>query len=81
MNQPLTAEELTMLDNVRTAAEHRAACDKVKDARDGHYPDDWYEKMIQSGKTDEIARRYSAPGGITTKAFSTLEELFASLRS
>lgn len=79
-NFPLTEQELADADKIRTAADHRAYCDKLKAARDGNYPCDWGEKMLNTGKNDEIASRYDVSGFKVTQ-FRTIEELFASIRA
>lgn len=75
----LTEEELAMLDAVTSYAEHRAACDKIKAARGDVYPPDWGEKMIVSGKNDEIAARYGK-SGMTVRGFNSIDELIAHLK-
>lgn len=62
MIENLTDEEMQMFEKVQTRAEWRAACTKVKDARDGRYPDDWWPRMKLTGKMDEIIKRF---GGST----------------
>lgn len=79
-NEPLTAEEMAMLDAVSTAEEHRVACDKIKDARGGDYPPDWYEKMLASGKNDRIIRRYGGTPEFTIRSFKTVEDLLQTFR-
>ena len=74
MSTPLTPEELAEVDEIRTHAQHRAFCDKVKEARGGVYPSDWYEKMLATGKNDEVARRYGA-GGFRIKSYKNTKDL------
>lgn len=62
MASNLTDEEMQMFEEVQTQAEWRAACTKVKDVRDGLYPDDWWPRMRLTGKMDEIISRF---GGST----------------
>lgn len=79
MTTPLTPEELAEVDTIRTYAQHRAFCDKLKAARGGRYPCDWHEKMLASGRNDEIVRRYGSPG-FKIKTFDSVEELLRDLR-
>ena len=58
MSTPLTPEELAEVDGIRTHAQHRAFCDKVKEARGGVYPSDWYEKMLATGKNGFRIKSY-----------------------
>lgn len=78
MSTPLTPEELAEVDGIKTHAQHRAFCDKVQAARGGRYPSDWYEKMLASGKNDEVARRYGA-GGFQIKTYQSAEDLLRDL--
>lgn len=73
MSTPLTPEELAEVDEIRTHAQHRAFCDKVKEARGGVYPSDWYEKMLATGKNDEVAQRYGA-SGFRIKSYENVED-------
>jgi hypothetical protein len=45
----LTALELNELDACKTEKEWNATCDKIKAARGGQYPPDWFMKIIASG--------------------------------
>ena len=45
----LTDEEVKRLEQAANEAEWDAACDAVKDARDGQYPPDWWERVQLSG--------------------------------
>jgi len=80
MAAPLTPEELAEVDTITTIDQHRAFCDKIKDVRGGQYPCDWYEKMLKTGKNDEVVRRCGADPGFKIKSFDTIEELFRELR-
>jgi hypothetical protein len=46
----------------------------LKQVRGGAYPSDWYEKMLATGKNDEIARRYGA-GGFQVKSYKNAKDL------
>lgn len=45
----LTDAEMTRLKDTKTAQEWDAACDAVKNARGGAYPEDWFAKILMSG--------------------------------
>lgn len=46
---PLTNEEFEALKNSKNQTEWADLCDKIKHARSGGYPSDWYVKIIMSG--------------------------------
>lgn len=78
MSTPLTPEELAEVDEIKTYAQHRAFCDRIKKARGGVYPSDWYEKMLATGKNDEVTRRYGT-GGFQIKTYKNIEDLLRDL--
>ena len=45
----LTGEERETLLGSNNEAEWNATCDKIKAARDGQYPPDWYVEVIATG--------------------------------
>ena len=54
----ITKEELERLEACQTADEWADACDAVKDARAGNYPEDWWPKVKLSGMMDRILERW-----------------------
>ena len=44
----LTDEELEKLANCKNRQEWKDICQKIKQTHDGHYPSDWYSKVIAS---------------------------------
>lgn len=48
-NPNLTEDEMNILRSTKSEDEWNNACDQVKKARGGRYPDDWYVKVILSG--------------------------------
>ena len=63
MNNPellehLTDEEFSELTSVQSEAEWNAACDRVKKARDGAYPRDWWPRMMLSGVMHQVLSRF-----------------------
>lgn len=49
MPKYLTVGELRDLENTQSAAEWNILCDKIKSARGGSYPTNWYQEVILSG--------------------------------
>lgn len=45
----LTEEELTSLREARSEQQWNSACDRIKGARQGQYPDDWFARVLMSG--------------------------------
>jgi len=45
----ITDEEIKALENTKSEDEWNAECDKIKRARDGQYPPDWWAGVSQSG--------------------------------
>jgi hypothetical protein len=54
----LTEEEIATLEACKTEDEWNAACDAVKRARGGSYPDDWWSKMMLTGRAAMIAASF-----------------------
>lgn len=54
----ITEQELQMLEDCQSKQEWSEACIAVKDARDGQYPDDWWDKVKESGMMDRIMARW-----------------------
>lgn len=54
MSTPLTNEDIAMLEAVKSADEWNAACSKLKAARGGVYPSDWWPKVKLSGMMERI---------------------------
>ena len=63
----ITEEELNSLRTAKNEAEWNAACDAVKKARAGRYPYDWYEKVLASGLTAEVAAAWGEPDAFELK--------------
>lgn len=54
----ITDDELAALEAVRSAKEWDAACDRIKAAREGVYPPDWWERVNLSGMMHRILSRW-----------------------
>jgi hypothetical protein len=58
----LTQAELARLEASTNEEDWNAACDAVKRARKGIYPDDWFAKVIATGLLDRIAAKWGGGG-------------------
>lgn len=54
----LSKEEFDRLNNSQTADEWNTICDEVKKKRGGHYPPDWYQKIIASGLAGKATLKF-----------------------
>jgi hypothetical protein len=54
----ITESELELLKATKSENEWNDACDKIKDARDGQYPPDWYVKVLASGLMHQICSKF-----------------------
>ena len=71
MYNNITDKELRMLEECQTKKAWGKACDNIKGARGGQYPDDWWEKVKQSGLMDRIMSRWGASSELTVKSFTS----------
>lgn len=46
---PITDAELATLEEAKNDTEWNNACQVIKTARDGAFPSDWYQKVMQAG--------------------------------
>jgi len=65
MAKNLSDEEMDRLDACETAEDWGLACDAIKEARGGMYPDDWWDRVKLSGMMDEIMGRWGANSELT----------------
>lgn len=54
----LTDQEMELLESVTTEQGWNDACDAVKRARGGIYPQDWYHRVIATGMIARVAARF-----------------------
>jgi hypothetical protein len=54
----LTEAEMIELKNTTNESEWNAVCDKIKAARKGSYPPDWFNKVLLTGVISEIAAKW-----------------------
>jgi hypothetical protein len=60
----LTQEELSTLKTCQSEQDWGDACDAIKEARGGMYPDDWWDKVKLSGMMDKILARWGADSSL-----------------
>ena len=65
----ITQEELELLDSCQSAKDWGQACDKIKKARGGEYPPDWWDKVKLSGMMDKILARWGRDSSLTLAPF------------
>ena len=66
----ITEQELESLEACQSKQDWSDACDAVKEAGDGQYPDDWWDKVKLSGMMDWILGRWGADSNIRSTSFS-----------
>jgi hypothetical protein len=54
----ITESELIQLKSARSSRMWNVACDKIKEARGGAYPPDWYAKVLSSGLMRDVSRSW-----------------------
>ena len=62
----LTEDEMIKLRNAKSESEWNAVCDEIKTARNGTYPPDWFDKMIETGLLSAISRQSRRRGNEAT---------------
>lgn len=60
----ITDEEIKLLEASKSESDWNSACDKIKEARNGHYPPDWWPKIKMSGMMDRILNSFGADSDI-----------------
>ena len=65
----ITKEEMELLEGCQSAQEWGRACDRIKKARDGEYPPDWWGKVKLSGMMDRILARWGRDSSLTLAPF------------
>lgn len=53
-DEKITDAELSDLENCASTEEWNKACDRIKDARDGNYPLDWWDRVIRSNLAGQV---------------------------
>ena len=75
----ITKEELSILEACQSAQDWADACDAVKEARDGQYPDDWWDKVKLSGMMDRILARWGESSELRALSFKTKKDVIGNL--
>jgi len=75
----ITEEELQRLEDCQSAQDWADACDAVKEARDGQYPDDWWDKVKLSGMMDRILGRWGENSELRAVSFKTKKDVIKRL--
>ena len=71
MYNNITDKEIRLLEGCQSAKDWSRACDTIKSARGGEYPDDWWEKVKMSGMMDRIMSKWGASSELKVKGFNT----------
>lgn len=70
MNIPnITEDELEELERCSSGEEWNAACDTIKRRRGGHYPRDWWPRVLQSGLAARVMRTFGGDPSIKIQSF------------
>lgn len=70
----LTTEQIQSLEDCQSEADWSKACEAIKESSgDGiSYPDDWFEKVLESGLMDRITSRWGGSSDLTVTTFEKL---------
>ncbi len=60
----ITDEELQLLETSKSEDDWNSACDRIKEARNGNYPPDWWTRVKMSGMMDRILNKFGADSEI-----------------
>jgi len=63
----ITTLELASLEECQSPAAWRAAADKIKVARGGEYPPDWWSRVKESGLMDRVVARWDGDSNLKTQ--------------
>lgn len=67
--EPITDEEISLLKACGSEEEWNSTCDKIKKARGGKYPNDWWPKIVQSGMMKSIVSKFGGSTEITIRSY------------
>ena len=76
----ITKEELAMLEACQSANDWSEATKKIKEAREGSYPEDWWEKVKTSGMMDRILSRWGESGELKLTSHDSLSNMLLHLK-
>ena len=68
----MTEEQIQSLEACQNAEQCRQACDDIKASTPSKvgFPDDWFEKVVQSGLMDRITSRWGGSSDLTVTTFA-----------
>lgn len=58
----LTQDEIVALKNTKSVEEWNKICDQIKAKRNGQYPPDWFNTIVQGGIMKEQTKAWDDPG-------------------
>ena len=78
----MTEEQMQSLESCQSASEWRKACDEIKASTPSKvcYPDDWFEKVVESGLMDRITSRWGGSSDLSATTFDSLAKVKGFLR-
>ena len=73
----ITKSQLESLESCTTPSQWGEACDAIKAASESKVclPDDWWEKVVESGLMDRVTSRWGGSSSLTVATFSNLREV------
>ena len=79
----MNEEQIKSLESCRTAIEWRKACDEIKASTESKvcYPDDWFEKVVESGLMDRVTSRWGGSSSLTVTRCESLADAINELTS
>lgn len=65
----LTFNEIEAFKNTTSEKEWDALCDRVKQARNGQYPNNWYSEIVASGLMENASSKWGGTDEIDISSF------------
>ena len=67
----ITPEQMQSLEDCQSASDWSKACDAIKAASESGicYPENWWEKVVQSGLMDRVMSRWGESSEISVTTF------------
>ena len=77
----ITDEQLKSLEDCQSAHDWREACNAITAASESKvaYPDDWWEKVVESGLMDRVTARWGASSDLTVSIHDNLPDALREL--
>ena len=75
-------EQIRMLEACETAQQWRDACNEIKASTPSKvcYPDDWFDKVVQSGLMDRITARWGGSSNLSLSSHGNLADALRELK-